>query len=79
MIYILGWRIFFYSNEGDEPMHVHAQKAEMECKFWIIEEEFEIREEYAFNLGPADKREIRRIIFQHFDLIIEAWHKHFKN
>ncbi|MFH1006943.1 MAG: DUF4160 domain-containing protein [Candidatus Latescibacterota bacterium] len=21
---ILGWRVYFYSNEGDEPIHVHC-------------------------------------------------------
>ncbi|MEQ8955495.1 MAG: DUF4160 domain-containing protein [Gammaproteobacteria bacterium] len=28
-----GWRVFFYSNEGDEPIHVHFRKGEIECKF----------------------------------------------
>ena len=79
VIYILGWRIFFYSNEGNEPMHVHAQKAGMECKFWLLEDDYEIEEEFCYNLSPSDKREIKKIIFQHFDLIVEAWKKHFKN
>ena len=24
-----------YSNEGNEPMHVHAVKGEAECKYWL--------------------------------------------
>jgi hypothetical protein len=28
-----GWRIFFYSNEGKEQMHVHAIKGETEAKY----------------------------------------------
>lgn len=75
---ILGWRIFFYSNEGNEPIHVHAQKAEMECKYWLISETFEIVEEYNFNMKPSDKREIRKIIFEHFDYIIQQWNLYFK-
>lgn len=35
ILVIAGWRIFFYSNENSEPIHVHAEKAEMEIKFWI--------------------------------------------
>jgi hypothetical protein len=44
VVYIFGWRLFFYSNEGNEPIHIHAEKAEMECKYWIFEEEVEIKE-----------------------------------
>jgi len=33
VLLISGWRLFFYSNEGHEPIHIHAEKAEMECKF----------------------------------------------
>ncbi|MFH2143895.1 MAG: DUF4160 domain-containing protein [Bacteroidota bacterium] len=74
---ILGWRLFFYSNENNEPMHIHAQKAETECKFWIKVDDFEIEEAYSFNLNQQQRREIRKIIFEHFDYIIQEWHKHF--
>ena len=78
VLYILGWRLFFYSNEGMEPIHIHAEKGDMECKFWIDVEEIDIKEEFAFNLTPSARREIRKIIFQNFDLIIESWEKYFK-
>ncbi len=26
VLYVQGWRLYFYSNEGNEPMHVHAVK-----------------------------------------------------
>ena len=50
----------------------------MECKFWILVDEVEIKEAFSFNLTPAAKKEIKKIIFQHFDLIAEAWNNHFK-
>ena len=50
----------------------------MECKFWLLIDEVEIKEEFAFNLTPAAKREIKKIIYQHFDLIVDAWNNHFK-
>ncbi len=28
-----GFRFFFYSNEGNEPAHIHVQKAEKYAKF----------------------------------------------
>jgi len=78
VVYIFGWRLFFYSNEGSEPIHIHAEKADMECKYWIIEEEVDIKEAYAYNLAQGDRKEIKKIIYQHFDLIIESWNQHFK-
>ncbi|HOY49679.1 MAG TPA: DUF4160 domain-containing protein [Flavobacteriales bacterium] len=77
ILYILGWRLFFYSNEGNEPIHVHAEKAEMECKYWLLVDKFEIEEANSFNLKPSSRREIRKIIFEHFDLIVDSWNKHF--
>ena len=74
---ILGWRLFFYSNENNEPIHIHAQKAESECKFWIKEIEFDIEEAYSYNLSPQLRKEIRKIIFQHFDYIVAEWNKYF--
>ena len=77
VLLISGWRLFFYSNEGNEPVHIHAEKAEMECKFWLDREKFEIEEAFAFRLSTAARRDIRRIIFQHFDYIIDEWDIYF--
>ena len=30
-----GYRIGFYSNERDEPPHVHVIRADNEAKFWL--------------------------------------------
>ncbi len=73
ILMILGWRLFFYSNEGQEPIHVHCRKGELECKYWLNSETFEIQEAFAFNLSSKDKREIRKIIFGHFEYIEEQW------
>jgi Ni,Fe-hydrogenase maturation factor len=70
--------LFFYSNESFEPIHIHGEKGDMECKFWILIEEVEIKEAFSYNLTPAAKKEIKKIIYQHFDLILDAWQNHFK-
>ncbi len=77
ILYIYGWRLFFYANEGSEPIHIHAEKGDMECKYWLLTEEVEIAEAFSFNVNPASKREIKKIIYQHFDLIIESWNAFF--
>jgi hypothetical protein len=70
---IFGWRLFFYANEGSEPTHIHARKGETECKFWILVDEYDIEEAFSSNLKTKQRREIRRIIFSHFDYIVTQW------
>jgi hypothetical protein len=53
ILLLLGWRIFFYANEGNEPAHVHCRKGEKECKYWLDRENFDLEEAYAYNLSSA--------------------------
>ena len=73
-----GWRVFFYSDEGNEPLHIHARKGDAECKFWLNQELFEIEEVWSYNLTPRLRREIRKIIYENFELIAQAWAEHFR-
>jgi len=77
ILQIQGWRLFFYSNERDEPMHVHARKAETECKYWIQPDLYEIEEAWSYKLSPNLRREVRKIIFDHFELIVGEWNRSF--
>lgn len=78
ILLVAGWRFFFYSNEGNEPVHVHAEKADKECKYWLIVEDFEVIEVISYNLSPPDKREVKKIIYEHFDYIVSEWQRYFK-
>jgi len=73
ILVIFGWRLFFYANEGNEPIHVHCRKGGMESKYWLNSETYELEEAFSFNLSSKDRREIRKIIFEHFDYIEEQW------
>lgn len=73
ILLVKGWRFFFYANERGEPIHVHCRKASAECKFWLHSEDFEIEEAYAYGLTPRDRREVRKIIFEHFETIEAEW------
>ena len=75
ILYLYGYRFFFYTNENNEPMHIHVQKAEMECKYWLDSENFEIKEVFSYNMKVKDKRMVKKIIFEHFDYIAEQWQK----
>ncbi|MBF0274985.1 MAG: DUF4160 domain-containing protein [Nitrospinae bacterium] len=45
----------------------------MECKYWIILETFDIQEAYSYGMSAKDKKQIRRIIFEHYDYITDQW------
>ena len=62
VLFLWGWRFHFYSNEGNEPIHIHVQKGDGDCKYWLDVDAYEIREAYAYNLSVRDIREVRKII-----------------
>ena len=73
ILFIMGWRFFFYANEGNEPIHIHCRKGDMECKYWLDRENFAIDEAYSYNMGSRDKREVKKIIFEYFEFIEKEW------
>ncbi|MCH7575960.1 MAG: DUF4160 domain-containing protein [Candidatus Marinimicrobia bacterium] len=75
ILLVNGWRFFFYSNEGSEPIHIHCQKGDREAKFWLDSEEFEVTEAYGYQLSPRDRRQIKKIIFEYFEYIENEWEK----
>ncbi|WP_422700338.1 DUF4160 domain-containing protein [Dissulfurispira thermophila] len=44
----MGWRFFFYANEGTEPIHIRCKKCDRECKYWLDTENFVIEEVYSY-------------------------------
>ncbi len=60
ILFIAGWRFFFYSNENNEPIHIHVQKGECEAKFWLMVKEFELKEAFSYNMKARDTREVKK-------------------
>ena len=75
ILFINGWRLFFYANENNEPIHVHCQKGDMECKYWLLSESFAVEEAYSYNMNSRNKREVKKIIFEHFELVEREWNE----
>jgi len=75
ILFIMGWRFFFYANERNEPIHIHCKKQEMECKYWLGVENFTLEEAYSYNMSHKDKREVKKIIFEYFEFIESEWNR----
>ena len=66
------YRFFFYSFDCNEPMHVHAQREKMVCKFWL--EPVVLSKNNGFT--SKELITIREIIYNNKEKIVEAWHEH---
>ena len=72
--YIKGYRLYFVSFDGSEPMHVHVRKENRSAKVWV--------EPLGFawsDFAPHENNEILRIVEEHGLLIQQKWHEHFGN
>ena len=67
--------VLLYANERNEPIHIHCRKGDAEAKYWLEVAGFQVIEAHAYNMSPADKRIVRRIIFEHFDYLVSEWNE----
>lgn len=73
ILLIMGWRFFFYSNERNEPIHIHCRKGEKEGKYWLDRKHFDVRETFSYNMNEKDQRQVKKLIYEHFEFIEEKW------
>ena len=70
---IHGFRFFFFSNEGTEPIHIHVEKAGKVCKFWL--KPISLARNYKFT--GTELKKIMDIIENHKNEIEEKWNDYF--
>ena len=67
------YRFFFYSGDRDEPIHVHVEREDKLAKFWLDP----VRLAWSGGYNRAELLKIQKIIDQHHESIVEAWHEYF--
>ena len=67
------YRIYFYSHEPNEPLHVHIDRDDLSAKFWIRPIGL------ARNLGFSAKElgKIERVLREHEQKLLEVWNAYF--
>lgn len=67
------FRFYFFSNEREEPAHIHIKAGEDEAKFWLNPTEL------AANHGFSSRElnEIAKLVEQNERLFLEAWNEYF--
>ena len=68
-----GYRFYFYSNERNEPPHIHIEHAGSYAKFWIMPVPL------AFNSGFNSKQilKLRNLVIEYQQYLNETWHEYF--
>ncbi|MGE5158109.1 MAG: DUF4160 domain-containing protein [Gemmatimonas sp.] len=67
------FRFFFYSNEGSEPAHVHAQQERKIAKFWLDP----VVLASTGRFSASELRSIERIVLENRKRFLEAWNEFF--
>jgi hypothetical protein len=68
------FRFHFYSDEGNEPPHIHVETPDGECKFWLEP----IRLARNKGIAPVTIREIEKLVFEHQQLFEDKFDEYFK-
>lgn len=66
-------RFFFFSNEGNEPPHIHVETAENYAKFWL--QPVALARSIGYN--PKELRELRELVDERKSLFLRRWHEYF--
>ena len=69
-----GLRFFFYSNEGNEPPHVHVTRGDCELKIWL--HNLVIENNYGFKI--SERRIILKIVKKQKHQFLEKWNKFYE-
>ena len=66
------FRFHFYSDERNEPPHIHIATSDGECKFWLDP----IKLAKNQNIKAHDVKEIERLVFEHQELLKIAYNEY---
>lgn len=68
-----GFRFYFYSNEPNEPAHVHIDRAGATAKFWLAP----VALASAAGFNARELGALTRMVRDHQPELVEAWRGHF--
>lgn len=69
------YRFHFYSDEQQEPAHIHIDTPDGECKFWLDP----IRLARNKGVAPHILREIEKLVYEHQTFLKEKYNERHHN
>jgi len=68
-------RFYFYSNEGDEPPHVHVEQGQATAKFWLDP----VSLAWSKRFRAHELRWLERMVRLHQSAFLETWREFFES
>jgi hypothetical protein len=75
VIEVNGYKFKFFSNENDEPAHIHITKGDGNAKYWLIPG---CEEEYSYGFTVRERRDIKSLVLKNREQLIKKWNEYFK-
>jgi hypothetical protein len=69
------YRLFFYSGDRNEPIHVHVEREGNIAKFWLEP----VRLAWSGGYNRVEILKIQKIIEENHEAISEAWNEYFSD
>ena len=73
---ISGFRFFFFSNEGEEPPHIHVERAEGYAKFWLLPD---VSLAWSRLFKPRERTRLQKLVGQNQEFFLEKWDEYFED
>ena len=70
---VQGYRFFFFSQEGNEPPHIHVEHGDKVAKYWL--NPTNLASSYGFRSHELSK--LRMLANEHNELFLEKWDEYF--
>lgn len=69
------YRFYFYSDEPNEPPHIHVDRDDLSAKFWLSS--VQLAKNFGFSEQEVSK--IQSIVVSHRAEFLEAWNEFFND
>ncbi len=77
---VSGYKVFFWSNENDEPLHVHIAKGRPSAnatKIWLTRNGGYVLASNGSDIPPKELQELMEFVAAQFFMICAKWKEHF--
>jgi hypothetical protein len=74
VLFIRGFSFFFYSNESNEPLHIHVRKGDADGKLWL--QPF-VSIAYLYGFTNSEEKDIMEIATTNAELFKSKWNEYF--
>lgn len=74
ILFINGFRFYFYAGDRNEPAHVHVEKGDGIAKLWL---EPLLKPQYFEGFKEREKKEIIKLAEENYNLLKMKWYEFF--